>query len=200
MVKTGLFKAIDSLIPLDEHLATFRGIGYSQTDKKRSQNRALEWKEREESKPKTNKIDYSEEDQVNDEEIPWVSSDEDEEKKEDDDDDDDEKSIYLDETSDEETDDESVHGDEYLQDDVDEEMKDAEVDNTRKGDEEITDTGKADAEKSEEVKDDNKKAELPPSSSSLFVSSGFGNEFLNLSSDKSTVRNLKDTADAEIDV
>ncbi|GKA05743.1 hypothetical protein Tco_0684863 [Tanacetum coccineum] len=146
-----------------------------------------------------NKSDYSEEDQVNDEEIPWVSSDEDEEKKEDDDDDDDddddEKSINLEDTSDE-----FVHGDEYLQDDVDEEIKDAEVDNIRKGDEEITDTGKADAEKSEEVKDDNKKVELPLSSSSLFVSSGFGNEFLNLSSDKSTVRNLKDTADVEIDV
>nr|GEW84927.1 hypothetical protein [Tanacetum cinerariifolium] len=26
MVKTGLFKAIDSLIPLDEHLATFLGV------------------------------------------------------------------------------------------------------------------------------------------------------------------------------
>ncbi|GKD41387.1 hypothetical protein Tco_1261594 [Tanacetum coccineum] len=33
MVKTGLFKAIDSLIPLDEHLATFRGNGYSLKDK-----------------------------------------------------------------------------------------------------------------------------------------------------------------------
>ncbi|GJU90841.1 hypothetical protein Tco_1303264, partial [Tanacetum coccineum] len=41
-------------------------------------------------------------------------------------------------------------------------------------------------------------SELPPSSSSLSVSSGFGNQFLNLSSDKSTVRNLKDIADAEI--
>ncbi|GKC70060.1 hypothetical protein Tco_1115943 [Tanacetum coccineum] len=33
MVKTGLFKANDSLIPLDEHLATFRGNGYSLKDK-----------------------------------------------------------------------------------------------------------------------------------------------------------------------
>ncbi|GKC04101.1 hypothetical protein Tco_0995711 [Tanacetum coccineum] len=33
MVKTGLFKAIDSLIPLDEHLATFRGNRYQERDK-----------------------------------------------------------------------------------------------------------------------------------------------------------------------
>ncbi|GKA47350.1 hypothetical protein Tco_0740233 [Tanacetum coccineum] len=33
MVKTGPFEAIDSLIPLDEHLATFRGSGYQEKDK-----------------------------------------------------------------------------------------------------------------------------------------------------------------------
>ncbi|GJS16048.1 hypothetical protein Tco_0410520 [Tanacetum coccineum] len=65
------------------------------------------------------------------------------------------------------------------------------------GDEEMTNTAKADAEKTKEVKNDNKKVELPPSSSSLSVSSGFGNQYLNLS-DKSIVGNLKDTADAEI--
>ncbi|GKB24646.1 hypothetical protein Tco_0864047 [Tanacetum coccineum] len=43
------------------------------------------------------------------------------------------------------------------------------------------------AEKAEEVKDDIKKAKLPPSGSSLFVSSGFGNQFLNLSSDTSLI-------------
>ncbi|GKE13724.1 hypothetical protein Tco_1421301, partial [Tanacetum coccineum] len=75
------------------------------------------------------------------------------------------------ETDDEETDDKFVRGDEYVQENVDEEIKDAEVDVTRSGDKQMTDTTKADAEKSEEVKDDNKKAELPPSSSSLFVSS-----------------------------
>ncbi|GKC67427.1 hypothetical protein Tco_1100025 [Tanacetum coccineum] len=130
-----------------------------------------------------------------DEEIDWVYSNEEEEKKDDDDDD---KSIDIEETNDEETDDEFVRGDEYVQENVDEEMKDAEVDVTRNGDQQMTDTTKADAEKSEEVKDDNKKAELPPSSSSLSVSSGFGNQFLNLSSDKSIVGNLKDTTDAEI--
>ncbi|GJZ28237.1 RNA-directed DNA polymerase, eukaryota, partial [Tanacetum coccineum] len=36
MVKTELFKANDSLIPFDEHLATFRGIGYSLKDKNKA--------------------------------------------------------------------------------------------------------------------------------------------------------------------
>ncbi|GJX99461.1 hypothetical protein Tco_0356480, partial [Tanacetum coccineum] len=50
-----LFEAIDSLIPLDEHLATFRGTGYSLKDEKQSQtgqNRERNWKEREKPKPK----------------------------------------------------------------------------------------------------------------------------------------------------
>ncbi|GKB57012.1 hypothetical protein Tco_0913198 [Tanacetum coccineum] len=38
MVKTGLVEAFDSLVPLDEHLATFRGNGYSEKDEKKSQN------------------------------------------------------------------------------------------------------------------------------------------------------------------
>ncbi|GJW05880.1 hypothetical protein Tco_1568303 [Tanacetum coccineum] len=41
------------------------------------------------------------------------------------------------------------------------------------------------AKKTKEVKDDIKKSKLPPSSSSLSVSLGFGNQFLNHSSDKS---------------
>ncbi|GJZ90286.1 hypothetical protein Tco_0662213 [Tanacetum coccineum] len=119
-----------------------------------------------------------------------------EEKKDDDDDD---RSIDIEKTDDEEeSDNEFVQGDKYVQDDVDEEMKDAEVAETRKSDEEITDMEKADAKKTEEVKDDNKLAEVPPSSSSLSVSSGFGNQFLNHSSDKSIVGKLKDTADAKI--
>ncbi|GJU90845.1 hypothetical protein Tco_1303268 [Tanacetum coccineum] len=87
-----------------------------------------------------------------------VYFDKEEEKKDNDEDD---KSIDIEETGDEETDDEFVR--------------------------EITDTAKADAEKTEEVKDDTKKAELPPSSSSLSVSSGFDNKFLNLSLIRSTV-------------
>ncbi|GJW13543.1 hypothetical protein Tco_0017676 [Tanacetum coccineum] len=148
----------------------------------------LDWGSEEES-------EYSKEENI-DEEIDWVYSDEEEEKKDDDDDD---KSIDIEKTDDEgENDDEFVQGDEYVQDNVDEEMKNAEVAKIGKGDEEIPDTAKADAEKSEEVKDDIKKDELPLSSSSLSVSSGFSNQFLNLSSDKSTVGNLKDSADAEI--
>ncbi|GJW87350.1 hypothetical protein Tco_0162690 [Tanacetum coccineum] len=123
-----------------------------------------------------------------------VYSDEDEEKKNDDDD----KSIDIEETDDEETDDKFVRGDEQVQENVDEEMKDKEVDDTGNGDEEITNTAKANAEKTKVVKDDNKNAELPPLSSNLSISSGFGNQFLNLSFDKSIVGTLKDSADAEI--
>nr|GEW86753.1 hypothetical protein [Tanacetum cinerariifolium] len=50
-------------------------------------------------------------------------------------------------------------------------------------DEEITDTAKADAKKTSEAKDDAKKTEFLPSSSSLSVSLGFGDQFLKLSSD-----------------
>nr|GEV49757.1 hypothetical protein [Tanacetum cinerariifolium] len=88
----------------------------------------------------------------------------DEEKKDDDDED---KSIDIEKTDDEEAD------GEFMQDDVDKEMKDVEDAESGNGDEEITNTTKADAEKTKEVKDDNKKAELPLSSSSLSVSSGF---------------------------
>ncbi|GJY95641.1 hypothetical protein Tco_0512002 [Tanacetum coccineum] len=85
-------------------------------------------------------------------------------------DDDDDKSIDLENTDDEETGDEFVHSNEYVNDDVDEEMNDADVAETKKGDEEIIDTAKK----------------------------CFGNQFLNLSSNKSTFGNLKDTIDAEI--
>ncbi|GKB55548.1 hypothetical protein Tco_0906301 [Tanacetum coccineum] len=46
--------------------------------------------------------------------------------------------------------------------------------------------------------EDSKKAELPPTSSSLSASSGFGDQFLNLSSDNSLVGTVKDTTDIEI--
>ncbi|GJU02681.1 reverse transcriptase domain-containing protein [Tanacetum coccineum] len=38
MVKTGLVEAIDSLVPLDEHLATFRGTDIQEKDKKKAKN------------------------------------------------------------------------------------------------------------------------------------------------------------------
>ncbi|GJS85857.1 hypothetical protein Tco_0752398 [Tanacetum coccineum] len=81
--------------------------------------------------------------------------------------------------------------------DEDEEMKDAEVEESDKGDEDITDAAKEEPEKILEAKDDAKKTELPPSSSSLFVSSGFGDQLLKLSSDSSLVSTVKDSADID---
>ncbi|GJY59032.1 retrovirus-related pol polyprotein from transposon TNT 1-94 [Tanacetum coccineum] len=144
--------------------------------------------------------EYSEEDD-DDENIEWVDTDEKEEK----DVDDDNKSIDLDKTDDEETDDEFMHGEEHVQgddeetddefvhgneqvnDDEDEEMTNVEVEESGNGDEEISYAAKADIEKTEEVKDDTKKAELPPTSSNLSVFSGFGDQFLKLSSDASLI-------------
>ncbi|GKE51817.1 hypothetical protein Tco_1486973, partial [Tanacetum coccineum] len=128
------------------------------------ENVILEWGSEQES-------EYSEEDLGDDEEVDWIDSDKDEEKKDDTDDD---KSIDL-----EMTDDEFVHGDEQVNDDKDEEMLNAKVEDSGKGDAEISDVAKVDAEKIEEIKDDAKKAELPPTSSDLSVSSGFGDHFLN---------------------
>ncbi|GKA27158.1 hypothetical protein Tco_0713326, partial [Tanacetum coccineum] len=82
--------------------------------------------------------------------------------------------------------------------DEDEEMLNAEVKDSDKGDEEVTDAAEADDEKTSEVKDDAKKTELPPTSSSLSRSSGFGDQFLNLSSDSFLVSTVKDITNAEI--
>ncbi|GKA20700.1 hypothetical protein Tco_0700689 [Tanacetum coccineum] len=82
--------------------------------------------------------------------------------------------------------------------DEDEEMLNAEAEDSGKGDAEVSDAAKADAEKTEEAKDDSKKAELPPTSSSLSISSGFGDQFLKLSSDTFLFGTVKDTIDAEI--
>ncbi|GJT22644.1 hypothetical protein Tco_0892581 [Tanacetum coccineum] len=155
--------------------------------------------------------EYIEEDD-DDENIEWVDTDEEEEENDDDDD----KSIDLEKINDEETDnefvhsekhvqdvdeetdDEFVHGDEQMNADEDEEMSNAKYADTGNGGEDITEAAKADAEKAEEVKNDVKKAELPPSSSSLSVSSCFSNQFLNLSFDTSIIDTVKDTTDAEI--
>ncbi|GJU15353.1 hypothetical protein Tco_1143319 [Tanacetum coccineum] len=82
--------------------------------------------------------------------------------------------------------------------DEDKEMLNAEVEDSDKGDEEVTDAAKAYAEKTSEVKDDAKKTELPLKSFSLSVSSGFGDQFLKLSSNSSLVSTVKDTTVAEI--
>nr|GEY31100.1 hypothetical protein [Tanacetum cinerariifolium] len=80
--------------------------------------------------------------------------------------------------------------------DEDVEMKDADVKGFDKGDEEITNAAKEEAEKTLETKDDTKKTELPPSSSSLSVSLGSGDQFLKLSFDSSLVSIVNDSADA----
>nr|GEV37335.1 hypothetical protein [Tanacetum cinerariifolium] len=67
--------------------------------------------------------------------------------------------------------------------DEDEEMNDAEVEGFDKGNEEITNASKEEAENTSKAKDDTKKTKLPPSSSSLSVSLGFGHQFLKLSFD-----------------
>ncbi|GJZ16736.1 hypothetical protein Tco_0552859 [Tanacetum coccineum] len=82
--------------------------------------------------------------------------------------------------------------------DEDVEMKDAKVEETDKGEEKVTDEAKEEAEKTSEAKDDTKKTELPPSGSSLSISSGFGDQFLKLSSDSSLVGTVKDSADADV--
>nr|GFA16676.1 hypothetical protein [Tanacetum cinerariifolium] len=56
------------------------------------------------------------------------------------------------------------------------------------------DAAKEEAEKTSEAKDDAKKTELPPSSSSLSLSSGFGDQFLKISFDSSLVNIVKDYA------
>ncbi|GJV74471.1 hypothetical protein Tco_1506055 [Tanacetum coccineum] len=86
----------------------------------------------------------------------------------------------------------------HVRKDDDEEMINVEVNDSDKGDEEITDAAKADAKKPSEEKDDPMKTELPPTNSSLSVSSGFGDQFLKLSSDSSLVSIVKDTTDIEI--
>nr|GFC54815.1 hypothetical protein [Tanacetum cinerariifolium] len=53
-------------------------------------------------------------------------------------------------------------------------------------------------EKTSKVQDDPKKVELPQSSSSLYVSSGFGDQFFKLSFDSSLASTVKDSTDAKI--
>ncbi|GJU12228.1 hypothetical protein Tco_1134624 [Tanacetum coccineum] len=124
-----------------------------------------------------NESDYFEEAKVDEEEIEWLSTDEEEEKQDDDDDD---TTIDLEKTYDEDEyaeyttrDDEYVHEDEYMHDGADEEMKDVEDDETKKDD-----AAKAIAEKTEEATapvsvKPKEMSELPPTSSSLSISSSF---------------------------
>nr|GEZ27018.1 hypothetical protein [Tanacetum cinerariifolium] len=101
-------------------------------------------------------------------------------------------------TDDEETKDEFVQGEKQVNDDEDKYVSNAEVKDSGKGYAKISDVAKAYAEKIKEIRDDAKKPELPPTSSSLYVSSGFGDQFLKLSSDTSLVNTVKENTDAEI--
>nr|GEW88286.1 retrovirus-related Pol polyprotein from transposon TNT 1-94 [Tanacetum cinerariifolium] len=77
---------------------------------------------------------------------------------------------------------------------TDEEMKDAKETKTRKDDEEIINAEKIDAKKTEVTKGDHEQAgKIPLTSSSLSVSSGFGNQFINLSSDTSLIGTIKES-------
>nr|GEV52080.1 hypothetical protein [Tanacetum cinerariifolium] len=148
------------------------------------------------SKPASSKLKLKEEELSEKEEIDWIDSEEDDEKKDDTDDD---KSIDLEMIDDKETNDEVLQGKEQVNDDEDEKMTNAEVEESGNGDEEEdTDATKEDAEKTKEAKDVSKKVELPPTSSSLSISSGFGDQFLKLSSDTFSIGTIKDTTDAEI--
>ncbi|GKD78328.1 hypothetical protein Tco_1340949, partial [Tanacetum coccineum] len=106
----------------------------------------------------------------------------DEEKDDKDDDADDDGNDYVrddQDVDDEDAETESGEDDIYkykirVRKDEDEEMLNAKVDDSDKVDEEVTNAAKVDAVKTSEVKDDANKTELPPLSSSLSVSLGFG--------------------------
>ncbi|GKB94155.1 hypothetical protein Tco_0980292 [Tanacetum coccineum] len=121
--------------------------------------------------------------------LEWGDEQESEYSNDDDDDNDDVEKDDKDGDADDE-------GDDHLNEDV--EMVNAKVKESDKGDEDVTDATKEDAEKTSEEKDDTKKTELPPSSSSLSVSSGFADQFLKLSSDSSLVSTVKDSADTDV--
>ncbi|GJW27219.1 retrovirus-related pol polyprotein from transposon TNT 1-94 [Tanacetum coccineum] len=82
--------------------------------------------------------------------------------------------------------------------DVKTESVEDEIYNYKICEEKVTDDAKEEDEKTSEAKDDTKKSELPPSSSSLSVSLGFGDQFLKLSSDSSLVSTIKDSVDADV--
>ncbi|GJS95048.1 hypothetical protein Tco_0802016 [Tanacetum coccineum] len=132
------------------------------------ENVILEWGSEQESK-------YSEEDQLDDEEKDDKEGDAD-----------DEGDDHISDTQDTDDEDDETESDED------------DIYKYKIRDKEDTDAAKEDVEKTEETKDDSKKAELPPTSSSLSISSGFGDQFLKLSSDTSLVGTTKDNTDAEI--
>nr|GEU82154.1 hypothetical protein [Tanacetum cinerariifolium] len=123
----------------------------------------LEWGSKQES-------EYSEEDQLNDEEKDYKEGDAD-----------DEGDDHISDTQDTDDEDAKTEYDEdeiykykiHVLKDEDVEMTNANDKDSKKGDAEISDVAQADVEKTKEIKDVAKKVELPPTSSSLFVSSSF---------------------------
>ncbi|GKD53376.1 hypothetical protein Tco_1286763 [Tanacetum coccineum] len=123
-----------------------------------------------------------------------------------DDDADDEGDDHVSDTQDADDEDEETESNEYeiykykirVHKDEDVEIKDDEVEETDKGEEKVTDAAKEQAEKTSKANDDTKKTKIPPSCSSLSVSSGFGDQFLKLSSDSSLVSTVKDTTDTDV--
>ncbi|GKC78953.1 hypothetical protein Tco_1129727, partial [Tanacetum coccineum] len=104
----------------------------------------------------------------------------------------DEDEVHLDEELDvdnEAHDDEYVHDYVKKHDDADEEMNDEENADEVKDDQVVDDAEKVDYEKTDKEKE---KPKVPPSSFSLSLSSNYGNQFLNLSSDTSLVAPLLD--------
>ncbi|GJW69515.1 hypothetical protein Tco_0126432 [Tanacetum coccineum] len=140
---------------------------------------------------------YLEEDQLNDEEKDDKEGDAD-----------DEGNDHISDTQDTDDEDAKTVSDEdeiyknniHVRKDEDVEMTNVEVEDSEKGNTEISDVAQADVEKTEEIKDAAKKTKLPPTSSSLSVSSGFGDQFLKLSYDNSLVSIVKDNTDAEINL
>ncbi|GKE29195.1 hypothetical protein Tco_1444579, partial [Tanacetum coccineum] len=113
--------------------------------------------------------------------VPDKEKDTTKEKDDKDGDDDDEGDDHVSDTQDADDEDVETESDEdeiykykiRVHKDKDVEIENAKVEESDKGDKDVTDAAKEEIEKTSKVKNDTKKTELPPSSSSLSVSSGF---------------------------
>ncbi|GJX51041.1 hypothetical protein Tco_0277886 [Tanacetum coccineum] len=151
----------------------------------------IDWGSEEESNRSDENVD----------DIPWVSTSDEEEKGDDDDD----RSIDIEETDDERTN--SDNGDQAM---TDMKKNVAEKTEELQGDEEKAEEAQDDDDQDQKDKADDdiirtlftmsqkEKPEVLKSSSSHSLSSNYGNQFLNLSSDASLVGTIKETTDAEI--
>ncbi|GJX94724.1 hypothetical protein Tco_0349310 [Tanacetum coccineum] len=148
--------------------------------------------------------DKSDEKDVNEDEVEWLSTD-DEEKADDDEMQDDDKCIDIEEIDDEIT---KSDNDNQVMDDA--EKNDADKLEEEKGDEEQTEEEQAndDQAQKDQAKYDivgtlvtmsqKEKPGVPPSSSSLYLLSNYGNQFINVSSDTSLVGIIKEPLDTKI--